>query len=122
MIDYATYCQIQSLQREQGLCAAQIARQLGLDVKTVARWLTEKKYRKAQTPPRPSKLDGFKARIGQWLENYPYSGRQIFERLRQAGYTGGYSILNDFLRQVRPQSKPAFLTLHFEPGQCAQVD
>jgi transposase len=122
MIDYSTYCQIQSLHREQGLRVAQIARQLGLDVKTVTRWLAEKKYRKVQVPPRPSKLDGFKGQILRWLEAYPYSGRQIFQRLREADYQGGYTILTQFLRQVRPRTKPAFLTLHFEPGQCAQVD
>ncbi len=26
------------------------------------------------------------------------------------------------MRQVRPKPRPAFLTLHFEPGECAQVD
>ena len=33
-----------------------------------------------------------------------------------------YSILKDFVRTVRPRQAPAFLTLHFAPGQCAQVD
>jgi transposase len=26
------------------------------------------------------------------------------------------------VQQVRPKPRPAFLTLHFEPGECAQVD
>jgi transposase len=122
MIDYSTYCQIHSLHQEQGLRAAQIARQLGLDVKTVSRWLAQKQYRKAQASPRPSKLDGFKGQILRWLQSYPYSGQQILQRLREAGYTGGYTILTDWLRQVRPPTQRAFFTLHFEPGQCAQVD
>ena len=33
-----------------------------------------------------------------------------------------YTILKDFVRQVRPPHRPAFLTLHFAPGECAQVD
>lgn len=43
-------------------------------------------------------------------------------RLREEGYDGGYSILKRFIRSVRPRQAPAFLTLRFAPGECAQVD
>ncbi len=48
--------------------------------------------------------------------------QQLLQRLRQNGYTGGYSILKEYVRAVRPPRQPAFLKLHFAPGQCAQVD
>jgi len=43
--------------------------------------------------------------------------------LRQLGYSGGYTILEDFLRPLRPPRQPA-ATMRFEtePGQQAQVD
>ncbi len=56
------------------------------------------------------------------LETHPYTAAQLLARLREQGYVGGYSILKDFVRRVRPRHAPAFLTLHFAPGQCAQVD
>jgi transposase len=122
MIDYHTYCRIHDLHHRESLKAAQIARQLGLDVKTVTRWLGQEKYIKAQTVPRPSKLDPFKGQITRWLDSYPYSAQQIFQRLKEQDYSGGYSILKDFIRQVRPKTSRAFETLHFEAGECAQID
>jgi transposase len=47
---------------------------------------------------------------------------QLFSRLQAEGYAGSYTILKRFVRTVRPKNQPAFLTLHFAPGQCAQVD
>jgi transposase len=56
------------------------------------------------------------------LAIHPYSARQILQRLRESGYTGGYSILRDLVAQLRPPTHPAFLELQFAPGQCAQID
>jgi transposase/DUF971 family protein len=43
-------------------------------------------------------------------------------RLKTEGFAGSYTILKRYVRKVRPRNNPAFLTLHFAPGQCAQVD
>ncbi|MCI0733509.1 MAG: hypothetical protein L0Y38_06770, partial [Methylococcaceae bacterium] len=51
----------------------------------------------------------------------PYSATQVFQRLREEAHTGGFSILKDYVRKVRPVRKPAFLTPSFEPGECARV-
>ena len=56
------------------------------------------------------------------LERHPYTAQQIFQQLASQGYAGGYSILKEFVRQVRPARKPAFLMLDFAAGECAQVD
>ena len=71
---------------------------------------------------RASKLDAYKGQIMGWLAQHPFSARQLLPRLRELGYDGGYSILKDYVRQVRPRRPPAYLTLHFEPGECAQID
>lgn len=122
MIDYPTYCQIRHLFTEQGLGLRQIARELRLNLKTVRKWAQREKFVKAAMPRRPSKLDPFKGEIIRLLERHDYSARQVFQQLQERGYAGQYSILKAFVRQVRPQPRPAFLTLHFDPGQCAQVD
>lgn len=122
MISYEKFCKIQDYHQHQGLTVTQIARVLGLDPKTVAKWIQVKNYRPRATSPRTSKLDPFKSQVVRLLESHPYSATQVFQRLREEGYGGGFSILKDYVRKVRPVRKPAFLTLSFEPGECAQVD
>ena len=123
MIDYETFCKIRLSHRERGLTLAQIAHELGIHPQTVAKYLALGSYHHRRAPKRTSKLDPFKPTIQRWLERYPYSATQILQRLQaEEGYQGGFSILKDYVRLVRPVRKPAFLTLAFAPGECAQVD
>ncbi len=122
MISYETYCKIHHDAQQQGLTVAQIARKMGLDPKTVAKWLQANSFTPRQATARRSKLDPFKTQIVRWLESHDYSATQIFQRLNENGYEGGYSIVKAYVRMVRPVHQPAFLTLAFEPGECAQVD
>ena len=122
MIDYQQFCQIKDLHHHHGLSAAQIADAMALDPRTVSYWLRQERFRPRQTGPRASKLDPFKAQIQQMLEKYPYSAAQVLQRLREQGFDGGYSIVKDYVRKVRPKRQPAFLKLAFAPGECAQVD
>jgi transposase len=121
---YELYCQIRLLHQERGLNFAQIARELHLGQETVAKWVRAKSYTIAGTnAPRKSKLDPYKVIIQRWLERHPYTARQIFQRLRaEEGYSGGITILTDYVRTIRRVQAPAFLTLAFAPGECAQVD
>lgn len=121
MIDYETYCRIKHM-REDGLRISQIATTVGHDERTVLRWIEEGQYRQRKSAPRHSKLDPFKPHIARWLETYPYSSVQILQRLRELGYQGGLTILKDYVAKIRPRKVKAFLTLSFEPGECAQVD
>ena len=122
MIDYPTFCQIRMLLDEKHLTAAQVAVELQLDPKTVAKWAEQTRYQPRQAAKRPSKLDAFKGRIVGLLERHPYSAQQVLQEIKPQGYAGGYSILKEFVRLVRPVRKPAFLMLEFAPGECAQVD
>lgn len=122
MIDYETYCQIRLLAQEKGLKASQIAAELQLDIKTVEKWMERESFQQRQSPQRASKLDAFKSQIVALLDRHPYTAQQIFQQLQQQGYAGGYSILKDYIRLVRPVRKPAFLMLEFAAGECAQVD
>jgi transposase len=123
VISYELYCQIQLYYKERGLSFAQIGRELNLDEETVAKWARQKTYCQHLRARRKSKLDPYKPIIQRWLEQHPYSAAQIFQRLRaEEAYSGGISILTDYVRRVRPVRAPAFLTLVFAPGECAQVD
>lgn len=122
MIDYEIFCQIRLLHDQKHLKAAQIAKELRLDPKTVEKWIGRATYEPRHSPRRASKLDPFKGSVVAMLERHPYSAQQILQRLREQGYGGGYTILKEFVRQVRPVRKPAFLMLEFAPGEAAQVD
>ena len=122
MIDYATYQRIQHLHHVEKLTVTQIAHAMPMDARTVRRWLDEPQFRARATPARPSKLDPYKGYIRRLLEHHPYSAAQLITRLREAGYDGGVTIVKDYVQRVRPVRAPAFLTLHFAPGECAQVD
>jgi transposase len=98
-----------------------VARALGLNVKTVLRW-RERPYAPRAAVPRPSKLDPFQGRIDGWLDAHPLSAQQVFQRLCEAGYAGGVSIVKDYVRRIRPRPREAFLTLAFAPGEVAQMD
>src|SRR5258708_17479490 len=122
MIDYHRFCQIKHLHEHQGLNASQIAQTVSLDRRTVAYWLTQDHFHSRKPRPHASKLDPFKKEIVRLLERYPYSAAQVFQRLSEHGFDGGYSLVKTYVRTVRPRRSPAFLTLAFAPGECAQGD
>jgi len=125
MIDYQTFCHLRQLRDEAHLTIAQIARQLGLHWQTVNKWDKRPRFLRRQPGPLPrraSKLDAFKSAIQRLLATHDYSAAQLFSRLQEQGFTGRYTIVKTYVRQVRPPRAEAFLTLHFAPGQCAQVD
>jgi transposase len=123
MIDYETYCKIRHCHDQEGLSFNQIGTLLGIDPETVAKYVRMKSFPRRKTARRAGKLDAFKPLVKTWLERYPYTATQILRRLREeAGYTGGYGILKDYVRAMRPKRHPAYLSLAFAPGESAQVD
>jgi transposase len=122
MIDYHRFCQIKHLHDHQGLNVSQIAKEVILDRRTVAYWLTQDHFRPRKPRPHTSKLDPFKPEIVRLLDRPPYSAAQVLQRLREQGFAGSYGLVKTYMRTVRPKRQPAFLTLAFAPGECAQVD
>ena len=121
MVDYEMYSRIKQYQQE-GLKAGQIAQKLQLDPRTVETWMAETRYRPRKPGDTSSILDPYKDDIVSLLEKHPYTAIQIHQRLQDDGYEGSYSLVKQYVRKVRPKRKPAFLTLAFAPGECAQVD
>jgi transposase len=122
MIDYETFHRIRHLRDQEHLSLVQIAAALALDERTVGKWMDRKTYQRRAYAKRASKLDPYKGTIVRLLATHPFTAQQLLQRLRESGFTGGYTILRDYVRTVRPPRQPAFLKLHFAPGQCAQVD
>ena len=122
MINYETYCKIRDHRERQGLTIIQTARALGLHPETVSKYSRREHYRSRPGVKRGSRLDQYKGLIVRWLDTHPYSGQQILQRLREAGYSGGLTVLKDYLRTIRPPRQKAFLKLAFAAGECAQID
>jgi len=122
MISYEIFCRIRHLRERDGLNRAQIAEELSLDLRTVGKWLDEKQFRSRKKSERVSKLDPFKSTIVKMIETHPYSAKQIFQRIQEEGFPGGYTIVRDYVSKIRPKRSAAYLKLAFAPGECAQVD
>jgi transposase len=122
VLNYEIFCQIRDHLVRQHLTVAQTARALGLDPRTVAKWASVEQFHPRAGVPRVSKLDAYKGQVVRWLDTHPYSAQQIFQRLREAGYAGGVTIVKDYVCRIRPRHQEAFLKLDFAAGECAQVD
>ena len=122
MVDYEQFCQIRDHLGRQHLSVAQTARALGMDQRTVAKWADVHSYHPRAGAPRVSKLDPFKGLIVRWLDAHPYSAQQIYQRLCEAGYEGGRTVVKDYVHRIRPRPSQAFLKLEFDPGEAAQLD
>jgi len=112
--------------KRQGLSVSAIARQVGLDRKTVRRHLAcgiePPVY--GPRPPRPRQLETYEPYLRERVAAWPgLSGKRLLREIRELGYTGCYSIVTDFLRTVRPPRQPVFERRFETPaGRQAQVD
>ena len=122
MLDYEQYCQIRDHLERQRLTVTQTARALGLDPRTVAKWADVQSFQPRAGAARGSKLDAYKGQIVRWLDAHPYSAQQIYQRLCEAGYQGGRTVVKDYVQRIRPRPVQAFLKLDFTQGEAAQVD
>jgi transposase len=115
----------------EGLSSREAARRFGIDRRTVKKILSYSVppgYRRVKPVHRP-KLDPFIARIDEILEEdrgrpakQRHTGKRIFERLRdEYGFTGGITIVRDYVRSRRRQGREMFVPLAHRPGH-AQVD
>lgn len=110
----------------QGVSVSAIARRVGLDRKTVRRYIARGLEPPVYGPRRPQTtvLQPFERYLRERIAAFPQlTGRRLHRELRELGYTGGYTTVTDFLREVRPAAAPAF-EHRFEtpPGRQAQVD
>lgn len=112
--------------RRQGLSVSAIAERTGHDRKTVRKYIREglaaPKYKPRH--PRPTVVEPYEAYLRERVSAWPeLTGERLLREIREQGYIGGRTAVNDFLRTVRPPPAPVF-EVRFEtpPGEQAQVD
>ena len=117
-----TWQQINDLHAE-GLGLRAIARRLGIHRCTVRIALTASHPPVRSSLPRGSLIDPHRGWLMARLQQYPeLSAVRLFEQLKERDYKGGYGVVKRCVAELRPRMKPAYLTLAFAPGECAQVD
>lgn len=107
----------------QGVPKARIARELGLNRRTVDKDINEGAHHEHKRQPIGSILDPHKDYIKQRLDKYDLTATRILREIKERGYPGSYTILRDYIRQLKgAKPKPAFVRFETEPGEQAQVD
>jgi transposase len=124
MLTLDQYLEVQELAR-QGVSKTEISQRLGVDRKTVRKYLEGKAAPPVskKRPSRSSLLDPFteylRIRLAQGCSNAVV----LLRELRQRGYEGGYTILKEFLQPLRQDQRwRAEIRWEAPPGLYAQVD
>jgi hypothetical protein len=106
------------------LSIREIARRSGHDRKTVQRAIRSDAPPRYVRAPRGSMLDPFKYEIEWLLRRDPrLPGTRVRELLCELGYAGGKTILDDYLREVRPRYLPrprTFQRTVYRPGRSCR--
>ena len=110
-----------------GQSVSAIARELGLDRKTVRGCLKREQWAPYQrTAVRPSLLDAHRQWLSERAPQVAYSARILYQELtKQRGFTGCYEVAKVAVRPLRAAATVASVTqMRFEtaPGEQAQVD
>ncbi|MBT5488674.1 MAG: IS21 family transposase [Halieaceae bacterium] len=125
------YSRVRRACHVDGVTNSAAARLFGVDRKTVAKILKHSVppgYRRTALPVRP-KLDPFIPVIDQILvddkrviKKQRHTAKRIHARLRdEHGFTGGITIVTDYVREKQRRTREVFVPLSHAPGH-AQVD
>jgi transposase len=108
----------------QGRPIREISRTLRVSRNTVRKYVRAPELPKPKPRPRRgSRLEPYLDYVQKRLAENVFNCTVLLRELRQLGYTGGYTILKDYVKPLRLYKLPA-ATMRFEtePGEQAQVD
>ena len=125
------YAQVRRSVFVEGLSEREAAKRFGLargTVRKMLRYATPPGYRRRQLAQRP-KLDPFTGIVDQILiddqerpKKQRHTAKRIFDRLRdEYDFTGGYTIVKDYVRDKKLGGQEMFVPLVHPPGD-AQAD
>jgi transposase len=118
--------EIRRLHSVRGLSIREIARRTGRDRKTIRRALRSDAPPRYRRSPRPSKLDPFVDEVQRSLRAEPrMPAVRVRELIVDLGYDGSQTIVNDYLRELRPLYLPrprSFQRTSYRPGALCQFD
>ncbi len=125
MVEVEQWAEIRRLHFVLGVSIKEIARRTGRDRNTVRSALRASAAPKYSRPLAGSKLDPFKEEIHRLLKaDSKLTGQRVRELIAPLGFDGGKTIVDDYLREVRPLFDPprTFQRTIYRPGEICQFD
>jgi len=125
LVGVEQWAEIRRMHFVAGLSIKEIARRTGRDRNTVRRALRSSAPPRYERAPAGSKLDPFKDEIHRLLRAEPrLPGQRVRELIAPLGFDGGKTIVDDYVREVRPLFDPprTFQRTVYRPGEICQFD
>jgi transposase len=125
LIAVEQWAEIRRMHFVEGLAIKEIARRTGRDRKTIRKAIRRAEPPGYSRPPVASKLDPHRDQIAQLLrEVQGITNTRIRELITEAGYEGSKTILDDYLRELRPIICPkrTYQRTTYRPGELLQFD
>ncbi|MDI9433141.1 MAG: IS21 family transposase, partial [Planctomycetota bacterium] len=129
-MDMEQWLEIRRRVLREGVSKRQILRETGMHWGTLKKILAHPSppgYRRSRSVQKP-KIDPYLDRIGEILKGdqqvhhkQRHTAKRIWERLPEEGFTGGYTIVKDAVRQLKRTGQEVYMPLTHPPGE-AQVD
>jgi transposase len=125
VLDVERWAELRREHFVRGVGVRELARRFGVSRNTVRVALRSDRPPAFRCPPRPSKLDSFKEEIHELLRADPrLSAVRVRELIELLGFVGGQTIVNEYVREVRPLFLPrrTFQRTVYRPGEICQFD
>jgi transposase len=125
LIAVEQWAEIRRMHFVEGVAIKEIARRTGRDRKTIRKAIRGAQPPRYARPPVASKLDPHRERIAELLRQVPgITNTRIRELIGECGYEGGKTILDDYLRELRPIVCPkrTYQRTAYRPGELLQFD
>jgi transposase len=125
VLDVERWAELRREHFVRGVPIKELARRYGIDRNTVRRALRSDRPPRYERPPRPSKLDPFKDEIHRLLRrDAKLTGVRVRELIEPLGFDGQKTIVDDYLREVRPLFLRArtYQRTVYRPGEICQFD
>ena len=104
MVNYQVYNEIRYLYLNKNMSCEMIASQLQLNLRTVKKWAVRENYEGRKARIRSSILDPYKSAIRLEFELGDCTATFIYNKLKEVGYPGGYTVIKKYLRKLRDKS------------------
>ncbi len=125
MLDVERWAELRREHFVRGVSIKELARRTGLSRNTVRLALRSECPPRYERPSAASKLDPFKEEIHELLRRDPrLPGVRVRELIEPLGFRGGKTIVDDYLREVRPLflAPRTFQRTVYRPGEICQWD
>src|SRR5438477_10156402 len=103
VVSVERWAEVRRMHFVEGLGIREIRPRTGLHRETIRRALASSTPPRYSRPSRVSKLDQFRDRVHELLRGDPeIESQRIREILIESGFDGGKTIVDDYVREVRP--------------------